>query len=85
MEHNSFHDFRNSGVEFYELHDFLDSGVELLNFHDFHNSGVEFYEFLFFIDSCVECMHLIFVAKFVSVKIKFSLFSCLWRGILRIT
>ena len=51
MGPNTFHDFRNSGMEFYELPDFIDSGWELLNLHDFHNSGVEFYELLVFIDS----------------------------------
>ena len=65
MEHNNFYDFRDSGVELYELHDFLDSGVELLNFYDFHNSAVEFYFFFFvFIDSLMECMHFFFSELF---------------------
>ena len=36
------HNFRDSGVEFYEIHDFRDSGMTYLNVNDFHDSGIEF-------------------------------------------
>ena len=42
-------DFRDSGVEFYELHDFHSSGVEYLICYDFLFSDMEFYEFCVFL------------------------------------
>ena len=49
-----FHDFHDSGIEFYEFHDFRDSGMECLKLHYFRYYEVEFYEVHDFHDSGVE-------------------------------
>ena len=63
MEFYEFHDFPNSGVEYFffcfsnscknihEVRDFRNSGVAWLNFRDFSNYEIELYEFHEFRDS----------------------------------
>ena len=54
MEYLLFHDFRDSGMGFYEFYFFCESRESSLLFHDFRDSGAELYEFHNFRDARME-------------------------------